>query len=180
MGILGMNTLPSVLLLAGSGSVLLGYIVWQLRNILQAQKLRRTPSLAFSKIRVFHPSASHRKGGIRIKLMNTRGGEATLKTLSLRVAGHGASLNPLKLRQPQIMPGRVFTVDLRSDCTHYPLPIKPRRLGRQGEVDIAIEFTCDEQHWFRMALDARWQAGKSSASSEIISSGQFYLEFPVS
>ncbi|TVZ37975.1 hypothetical protein P886_2324 [Alteromonadaceae bacterium 2753L.S.0a.02] len=175
-----LTALPSLLILAGSGSLIIGLLIWKIKSLLNSYKQKSIPVVEFGKIKVAHPSASQRKGAVRVRLCNMNGGEAVLKRLTLRVADHGASLNPGKIREPQLLDNCQVTVALRSNCQEYPLAMKKnKKLVRGNDAELGIEFRCDEQHWFRMAIDAEWCNSKSPEQTETLSSAQFYLEFPV-
>ncbi|WP_045827033.1 hypothetical protein [Teredinibacter turnerae] len=179
MGHYGITALPSLLILAGSGSVILGILFWKIKRFLGRYQRDRIPNLLFTKAVVSHPAADSKRGAMTMVLRNERGGELQLLAVRLLVLEHGPSLN-LGSRKPVRLPKHPSNeIALSSTQMHYPLSLPHTRLSRHRETSLKLTLHSNEQHWFRMTIEAEWSAGRSATGSRISRSAPFYMEFPL-
>ncbi|WP_019602030.1 hypothetical protein [Teredinibacter turnerae] len=179
MGHYGITALPSLLILAGSGSVILGVLFWKIKRFLARYQRDRIPNLLFTKAAVSHPAADSKRGAMTMVLRNERGGELQLLALRLLVLEHGPSLNLGSRKQVRLPKYAGSDIALSSTQMHYPLSLPQARLSRHRETSLKLTLHSKEQHWFRMAVEAEWSASRSTTRTQVSRSAPFYMEFPL-
>ncbi len=112
-------------------------------------------------------------------LRNERGGELQLLALRLLVLEHGPSLNLGSRKQVRLPKYAGSDIALSSTQMHYPLSLPQARLSRHRETSLKLTLHSKEQHWFRMAVEAEWSAGRSTTRTQVSRSAPFYMEFPL-